>query len=940
MERIYKYYPEDFGELTVKVIHMDLLFDVYDDHTHVTSDLKVSTFGEPMASLDLNCRDLDIKKISCEDYDVSYNYRKDEHILTIEFGCQVPQDTELVIHTETVCKPTWNILEGLYYDETPAGAPPQQITQCQQWGFQRIVPCIDDMTAKCTYTTTIIADERYTNLITNGDVVEEKHSVGNGRAKIVYDNSVTPMATYLFFLGVGTYRTFTREFEYPDGHTFNLELLVPPESDVYPAEKALDVLYDSVMWTYLFTGPEQYRDLDKRKEIYDLVRVRDALRSEGSTDDLEFIRDELKKLDSSLTMGYKYTGTVYREIGMQNSDFGGMENVGNTTITTNRIMPYPETTDPAFEYMVRVKVHEYYHNINGSEVTGWSPFEIWLNEAVTVHIEQQFHAFIFGENYSRLSSVLDLLAPGVGTFALDSGAASMSIVPEGFNDPNDLITAVTYVKAPEFVRMLETLMGEENFARALDVYHTKYSHSNATGSDWLNTMEEVSGMEFFEMAKTWLTQTKFPIIHVDTSYDAGQRSFKMDLRQDVPEGGMYWEFPFVAALVDEDGNDLAQVTEWITSGDASIVVENVEAPAFVSVNRGYSFYGKVVREVPDEELLLQVRKDSDMINRFIAYYTLVDREKMRLMADPEAKPSEMFLELFNELINDEVLMEEVGGQFLAIFESVEDERLAHRYQLLYDVKKRILEGIARNSTVSMLNLYHKYLKVAISQDDTLEEHARVIKARQVKNTVLRIIATLDTPFVHQLCKKQFYEAECASDRLVAFDCYINSSAEDKMELLRYFMEESRKNLVAWEAFLSIVAGNSSSDAVSIVKDIESSDSFRIEQANDQRALYGGFGRNRKISLQTEEGRELLQSILLKLSYVNEYSTTNLLNVFANIDLMEDEYHVPLVSILAEMLETLDPEKVPSVYNRVRRLLQGAPNAVASYEARVGEIEAI
>jgi len=25
---------------------------------------------------------------------------------------------------------------------------------------------------------------------------------------------------------------------------------------------------------------------------------------------------------------------------------------------------------------------QYYHNINGSQVTGESPFEIWLNEAV------------------------------------------------------------------------------------------------------------------------------------------------------------------------------------------------------------------------------------------------------------------------------------------------------------------------------------------------------------------------------------------------------------------------------------------------------------------------------------------------------------------------------------------------------------------------------
>ncbi|MCD4821403.1 MAG: M1 family metallopeptidase [Methanococcoides sp.] len=938
MEHIYKYYPEGFGELTVNVIHMDLLFDVYDDHTYVTSDLKVKTLDKPIDHLDLNCRDLEIKDISCKDYDISYDLRSDEYILSIKFPAMVPENTEIVIHTETICRPTSNVLEGLYYDETPAGAPPQQITQCQQWGFQRIVPCIDDMTAKCTYTTTIIADERYTNLITNGDVIEERHSIGNGRSKIIYDNSITPMATYLFFLGVGTYRTFTREFEYLCGDTFDLEFLVPPESDIYPAEKALDVLYDSVLWTYLFTGPEQYNELDTRKEIYELVRTRDGLKKGGDPEDLQFVRDELKKLDSSLKMGYKYTGTVYREIGMQNSDFGGMENVGNTTITTNRIMPYPETTDPAFEYMIRVKVHEYYHNINGSEVTGWSPFEIWLNEAVTVHIEHQFHAFLFGENYSRLANVLDLLYPGVGTFAIDSGAASMSIVPEGFNDPNDLITAVTYVKAPEFVRMLETLMGKETFARALDSYHTKFSHSNATGEDWLRTMEEFSGMDFSEMSKNWLKQTKFPVVNINTSYDGSNRSFKFDLAQVVPEGSTHWEFPFVAALVDREGNDIAEFTEWIASEKAEISVENVDMPAFISVNRGYSFYGKVVRDVSDDELLLQVEKDGDMINRFVAYYTLVDREKMKLIADEDARVSEMFIDLFSELIIDDELMEDVGGQFLSIFESVEDVSLSHRYQLLYDVKDRILNEIAKNRTVSMLNVYHKYVALSVPANDTLEEQARCIKARQVKNLVLRILATLDTPFVQQLCKKQFYEASCATDKLAAFDRYINSSAEDKMDLLEMFMEGSKKNLVAWEAFLSIVAGNSSTEAVSLVRQIEVSESFRIEQANDQRALYGGFARNRKISLQTEAGRELLREILFKLSNVNEYSTTNMLNVFANIDLMEEEYYVPLVDILAQMLKELDAEKVPSVYNRVRKLLKGAPKAVGIYQEEIGAIE--
>jgi aminopeptidase N len=356
--RIYKYYPEDFGELTFEVLHMDLAFDVYDDRTNVKSMLRVKTRDEPIEKLELNCKNLEIRAVSCIQYEVFYKYREQDAILEINFMDMIPPHTEITIITDTVCRPTKNILEGLYYDETPTEAPPQQITQCQQWGFQRIVPCIDDMRAKCTYKTTIIADSRYTNLITNGNILVKRHTLRPVRDKIVYENSITPMATYLFFLGVGTYSTFTKKFEYPDGGTFMLELLVPPDSNEEAAERALSILHDAIMWVYIFTGPEQFNEekLPIRKKLWELVHKQEKIKleakSESTLEESAKVRNELKEIVKTISHGYKYTGTVYREIGMQNSDFGGMENVGNTTISTNRIMPFPQTTDAAFEYMI------------------------------------------------------------------------------------------------------------------------------------------------------------------------------------------------------------------------------------------------------------------------------------------------------------------------------------------------------------------------------------------------------------------------------------------------------------------------------------------------------------------------------------------------------------------------------------------------------------
>lgn len=72
--------------------------------------------------------------------------------------------------TDTVCIPTEHILEGIYYDHTPEGAPRTLTSQSQQWGCQRIFPLPDRMRAKAYWTTTIVADTRYTRLLSNGAV--------------------------------------------------------------------------------------------------------------------------------------------------------------------------------------------------------------------------------------------------------------------------------------------------------------------------------------------------------------------------------------------------------------------------------------------------------------------------------------------------------------------------------------------------------------------------------------------------------------------------------------------------------------------------------------------------------------------------------------------------------------------------------------------------
>lgn len=223
-------------------------------------------------------------------------------------------------------------------------------SQCQQYGFQRIVPSLDYMTAKAYYTTRIIADKRYSHIISNGDLapgffdpntnqpIRQPVAGDDQRVLVEYHNHKVNMASYLFYLGVGTYESYSGEVEYCDGKTAIAELLVFPQLvEQRHAKSALKSLIDSIMWCYLSTGPEATDHNQEREKIYSLITKRDelkTLKSSGSMTsaqetELAAIRTELKSLIGVWKKtGYQYTGQIYREISMQNSDYGGMENVG------------------------------------------------------------------------------------------------------------------------------------------------------------------------------------------------------------------------------------------------------------------------------------------------------------------------------------------------------------------------------------------------------------------------------------------------------------------------------------------------------------------------------------------------------------------------------------------------------------------------------------
>ena len=211
--------------------------------------------------------------------------------------------------------------------------------------------------------------------------------------------------------------------------------------------------------------------------------------ADGARIPMEILKESILWIGK--TQGYEYTGDTYRTICMTKSNFGGMENVGNTTIVTDAALITEHTLDLGLLYAHAVIVHEFEHNQCGSETTMETPFDVWLNEAYTVDVERQFMADLFNPSFIRLNQVEGIRNPLLGPLAMEDAGHVGRIVREGFNHPDELIDSVTYVKAAEVIRMLRLVLGDDAFHAGKTLYFSRYHHGNANTDQFFQCFEEI-----------------------------------------------------------------------------------------------------------------------------------------------------------------------------------------------------------------------------------------------------------------------------------------------------------------------------------------------------------------------------------------------------------------------------------------------------------------
>ncbi len=228
--------------------------------------------------------------------------------------------------------------------------------------------------------------------------------------------------------------------------------------------------------------------------------------------------------------GREYDLDVFNIVAVSDFNMGAMENKGLNIFNDKYVLASPETaTDGDYAGIEAVIAHEYFHNWTGNRITCRDWFQLCLKEGLTVFRDQEFSADMRSRAVERIGDVRGLR---LAQFPEDAGPLAHPVRPELYHEINNFYTSTVYEKGAEIIRMLRTLIGENDFRRGMDLYFERFDGTAATVEDFLSCFADASGRDLTHFA-LWYSQAGTPLVTSSGEYDANAKTFTLTLRQET-----------------------------------------------------------------------------------------------------------------------------------------------------------------------------------------------------------------------------------------------------------------------------------------------------------------------------------------------------------------------------------------------------------------------
>ncbi|MFA5454688.1 MAG: aminopeptidase N [Sulfurimonas sp.] len=777
MSKVETIYLKDYKAPEFSVKTCDLVFELFEEHTQVTSLLNITKVDKSAKDLVLNSIDLELIEIYLNDAKLDEGrYVIEKETLTV---LDVGDEFKLIIINKIY--PQLNSeLEGLYKSGNIF------CTQNEPEGFRRITPYIDRPDVMAVFKTTLVANkERYPILLSNGNR-ESNFRLDDGRHGITWFDP-HPKPSYLFALVAGDLGVIEDKFVTKSGKYVRMNIYTDKGNES-KCKHAMKSLKEAMKWD---------------EDVY----------------------------------GREYDLELYNIVAVESFNMGAMENKGLNIFNSAYVLADEDSaTDANFMGIQSVIAHEYFHNWTGNRITCRDWFQLTLKEGLTVFRDQCFSADLNSKDVQRIDDVNSLRER---QFVEDASPTAHPIQPNSYMAINNFYTATVYEKGAEVIRMIYTLLGEEKYRKATDLYFKSFDGQAVRTDDFLWAMGKASGVDLKQFER-WYHQSGTPKLQVDEKFDGGK--YTLVLTQKIPnavdgsEQKPYF-FPLKIALLDESGKEIEAKTIIVSKESEEFIFKADKKPV-LSINRDFS--APIIIEQTHNNYAFLMKHDKNSFVKYESAQSFGLAAIESIMRGEEIDKE--FVKAFGHVLDDEKLNLSFKALLMELpsVTALMQRQVVVDFEPIYEAKEKLQKHLALTFKDKLFEIYNKNHKPTCKELD-----AQNIGRRAIKNRALKLLSSLESEEVIAMANTQYNSSITMTDRIAALDVLENTSPEYSAVALQHFYKKYKDNTLVMNKYFSILAASHRDGTLDRVMALEHDGAYNELVPNLVRSLIGVFARNYK-----------------------------------------------------------------------------------------------
>lgn len=861
-------YRHDYRAPDYTITDIDLTFELDASTTRVTAISQVKRLGDSQAELRLDGEALTLIALEIDGQPWTA-FREEEGALVIS---QLPESFTLKIINDI--HPDQNTaLEGLYKSGEAL------CTQCEAEGFRHITWYLDRPDVLARFTTTIYADgNRYPYLLSNGNRIDGGQD-DQGRNWVKWQDPF-PKPCYLFALVAGDFDVLRDSFTTRSGRDVALEIFVD-RGNLDRADWAMTSLKNSMKW------------------------------------------DEER-------FGLEYDLDIFMIVAVDFFNMGAMENKGLNVFNAKYVLAKAETaTDKDYLGIEAVIGHEYFHNWTGNRVTCRDWFQLSLKEGLTVFRDQEFSSDLGSRAVNRIDNVRIVRG---AQFAEDASPMAHPIRPDQVIEMNNFYTLTVYEKGSEVIRMMHTLLGEENFLKGMQLYFERHDGSAATCDDFVQAMEDASNVDLSQFRR-WYSQSGTPVLTVRDDYNPELEQYTLHVTQHTPATADQKEklplhIPLDIELYDGEGKVIPLQHNGqpvhhvlnVTEEFQTFIFDNVYFQPVPSLLREFSAPVKLDYKWSDAQLTFLMRHARNDFSRWDAAQSLL-ATYIRLNVARYQQGQHLSLPLHVADAFRAVLLDtDCDPALTALIMTLPSENeIAELFdvidpQAISLVRDALQRTLARELADEFFAIYN-----ANQQPEYRVEH-EAIGQRSLKNICLTYLAFSDAQLADKLVQAQYQQATNMTDALAALSAAVAAQLPCRDALLAAYDERWHQDGLVMDKWFVLQATSPAANVMRNVRQLLTHRSFTMSNPNRVRSLVGAFASANPAAFHAKDGSgyKFLVEMLTDLNTRNPQVAARMVEPLIRLKRYDETRQAMMREALEELL-TLD-KLSGDLYEKITRAL--------------------